>query len=161
MALACLAAGAARADAGAPGVRLDPTVADPLVLARFVRKHGDAVVTRALASKDRAQRLVGVRAAPEMARPASVLVGLCELLGSRDPELAPAAASAALHIAEQIQAEGLESQDMLPGELTPARVALAVAIARPRLRADLVHRAHAIDQVLAESGVPSPPASSE
>jgi len=133
-----LAGDAARAQArGTADPLADALDAEPLDLARMVRRSGDALVLARLASGDTAHALAALRAAPFLAAPEAVLSALATLAASRDPDLAPEAAHAVLVIARGLTLEELAQREAELGELAPARDALRRLAADTSARADI------------------------
>jgi hypothetical protein len=133
--------------------------ADPLELARVVQRFGDAAILRLLAPTTAfVTRLAAVRASPWLLAPERALGALSELAAGRDPDLAPAAARAALEIAQQLDPASLARRECAPIELRDALARLQAIGARdtvaPHVRAD----AWAAAEQLIAAGV-SPPAS--
>jgi len=153
--LGARAAGAQSAAAGQPAAALlGVRDADPLELARVVARVGDGAVLALLAG-DRpvAVRLAAVRAAPWLREPERALAPLAELIASRDSELAPAAARAALRIAQALTSDALGRRERSPAELGAALKALLRAAELPRVRADLQRMAAATAEQLRAAGV--------
>jgi hypothetical protein len=133
--------------------------ADPLELARVVARVGDSAVLALLAAdKPVATRLAAVRAAAWLRQPEQALGTLAELLAGRDSELAPAAARAALQIAQGLDADALAQREVAPAQLTQVLVALLRASELPRVRPDLRAMAAAAAEQLRAAGVPEPAA---
>ena len=133
--------------------------ADPLELARVVQRFGDGAILQLLAPATAfVTRLAAVRASPWLLAPERALGALSELAGGRDPDLAPAAARAALEIAQQLDPASLARRECAPVELRDVLARLQAIGAReavaPHVRAD----AWAAAEQLIAAGV-SPPAS--
>jgi hypothetical protein len=102
---------------GAAAAQDDPLSAvpgaDPLELARAVAQVGDAALLGRLSEESgTASRLTAVRATPWMRAPERALAPLSEIARGRDPDLAPAAALAALQIAERLDADDLVAREV-------------------------------------------------
>jgi hypothetical protein len=133
--------------------------ADPLELARVVQRHGDRALLQLLApATETLVRLAAVRASPWLRAPERALATLSEIASGRDSELAPAAARAALRIAQQLDAAVLARRECLPGELTPALVALRALGERETAAPHVGAYARAAAEQLAAAGVPLPAA---
>lgn len=103
-----LAVAPALAQEGAADPLLAVEDADPLDLARVVARLGDeAVLTRLGDPQSADVRLAAIRATPSLTAPEHALGPLAEIAAGRDPDLAPAAAMAALEIAERLSADDL------------------------------------------------------
>lgn len=115
-----------------------PGNAEPLELARLVERQGDGAVLAALDPRQPVElRLIAIRAAAWMKSPTSALTALADILASRDSELAPAAARAAARIVRSIDADYLQTMEILPSELTAARGKLMLASRNVLLRNDI------------------------
>jgi hypothetical protein len=117
--------------------------ADPLDLARAVRRAGDALVLARLGRGSVAQQLTAVRCTPFLAAPESALGPLSAIATGRDPDLAPEAARAALTIARALTLEDLARREASLPALVPARAALRRLSADASARGD-VRRAAAV-----------------
>lgn len=94
--------------------------ADPMRLARIVDRLGDKAVMARLGKNNPIElRLAAVRASRWMQAPERALAILARLVGSRDSELAPAAARAAWHIASELNADVLAEREVEPEILSP------------------------------------------
>lgn len=127
---------------------------DPLRLARAVQALGDEAVLKLLADERVAVKLSALWAAPALQQPEAALEPIAALITSRDSELAPAAAHAALTIARAISADTLAAHETAPAALTKARAALQAAAGLARVRADLRAMAAAAAAQLQAAGVP-------
>jgi hypothetical protein len=131
-----------------PDAPRDPFVAvadaDPLELGRVVRSVPDAALLARL-SNDRATeiRLAAVRATPWLRAPEAALAPLAELARGRDPDLAPAAALAAVTIARALEAQTLAAREVRAQDLAPALAGLD-ALAEDESARDDVARAAAM-----------------
>ncbi len=126
-------------------------------LARVVQRLGDdAVLERLSVERPRAVRLAAVRAAPFLRSPEIALEPLAELAGTRDPELAPAAAASVLTIARSLSADDLERREVDRASVTPVRRRLRALMADRTARADLRAAAALADDALSAIGVPAP-----
>lgn len=120
--------------------------ADPLDVARLVRRVGDALVLTRLAPSAAVtipQRLAAMRAAPFLAAPEAALVALAALAAGRDPDLAPEAARSALTIARALSLEDLARREAELTGVVAARDALRRLAADTSARGD-VRRAAAV-----------------
>lgn len=154
--LPCAPASAAEPDAAA--ALLAVRDAEPLELARVVQRFGDARLLALLADPRVAVRLVALYAAPWLQEPERALPAIAPLIASRDSELAPAAARAALDITAALTAGALAAREVLPGDLTAVRTELQRAAGLAWVRHDLRAMAGAADAQLAGAGVAAPPA---
>ena len=132
--------------------------ADPLELARIVRRAGDAAVLRLLGSDQPTNvRLCAARSAPWLRSPEQALLPLALWLAGRDALLSEAAARATLRIAQGLDADTLARRDVAPADLRGAAAALQAAVDSTWLRADLrLLAAQAVAQLVG-AGVPAPP----
>jgi hypothetical protein len=140
-----------------PGFDLFAAIAnaDPMELAKVVDRLGDdAVLTRLKRDKPIEIRIAAIRATRWMRAPESALVTLAEILGSRDSELAPVAASAALRIASATTSDALYTREVMPAELTESRALFVKASENPLLRPDIRLQAAQIAEALTAAGVP-------
>jgi len=133
--------------------------ADPLELARIVRRSGDAAVVRLLGSDQPTNvRLCAGRSAPWLRSPEQALLPLALWLTGRDAVLSEAAARATLRIAQDLDADTLARRDVAPADLRAAVGALQAAVDSGWLRADLrLLAAQAVAQLVG-AGVPVPTA---
>jgi hypothetical protein len=127
---------------------------DPLRLARAVHTLGDAKLLALLADARVEVQLSAVYAAPALLEPEAALEPIAALVASRDSELAPAAARAALTIAQAITADSLAEHEAAPAALAKARALLQQAAQLTRVRADLRQLAAAAAAQLQAIGVP-------
>lgn len=149
-ALALVAAGPASAQSDPLAAIAD---ADPMELARVVDRLGDdAVLSRLDEARPREVRLAAMRASPFMGWPELALEPLAQIAASRDPLLAPAAASAALTIARSLEPDALRRREVDPTSLSAARGLFAALSADRSARADLRAAASMIDALLAQLG---------
>ncbi len=160
-------------DAGARGARsmtLDhPLLAvpagDPLELARAVDRYGDGPVLVALGGEAAvAVRLQAIRAAPFLAEPERALLTLIDIVGGRDPDLAPAAGRAVLAICRAMAEARTRPVDGHRPELERQLGGLRVLQDREHLRRDLRATAGAAAAMLEPLAPPppeSPPAKKE
>lgn len=131
--------------------------ADPLELARIVARAGDdAILPLLLDPEPPAVRLAAIRAARWLAEPERALPSVIASIASRDSDLAPAAARAALAIAERLDADELARRELTPTQLAPARDALLQAARQPGVRPDLCLLALSAAAQLEADGVPPP-----
>lgn len=127
--------------------------ADPMELARVVDRLGDdAVLSRLDDARPREVRLAATRAAPFMAWPELALEPLARLAASRDPLLAPAAASAALTIARSLDPDALRRREVDPASLSAARGLFAALSTERSARADLRAAGSMIASLLEQLG---------
>jgi hypothetical protein len=99
--------------------------ADPLELARAVARLGDdALLGRLSEESEAAARLSAIRATPWMRAPELALTPLAEIARGRDPDLAPAAAMAALRIAQRLESDDLVAREASSETITEALEAL-------------------------------------
>ncbi len=154
---ALVRAPAIAAEPDAAKALLEVRDADPLQLARVAQRFGDAALLALLGDEPVAVRLVALYAAPWLREPERALPAIAPLIASRDSELAPVAARAALDIAAALSADALAAREVTPGELTAVRAELQRAAALAWLRADLRSLAGAADAQLAAAGVAAPP----
>lgn len=157
-ALAVASAGAAEGD---EDPATDPFVAvrdaDPLELGRVTRARGDgAVLSRLADDRPVVVRLAAIRASRWMRAPEAALGRLAALAGGRDPDLAPAAARAAWHIARALDGPALHRREVIPADLAPARSTLQQLAADESARADLRRLAAFAADALSALGVPEP-----
>jgi hypothetical protein len=127
---------------------------DPLALARWVDRRGDAALLDALESDRPALRLAAIRAARWMSGPEAALEPLARLAAGRDPDLAPAAALACYRIVRDLDAVALDRREVLRGRLAPARKALAALQGDGAARLDLRRLAGFSVEGLEALGVP-------
>lgn len=114
------------------------TDADPMELARVVDRLGDdAVLARLSDAQPREVRLAALRASPFMRWAELALEPLARIAASRDPLLAPAAASAALTIARSLEPDSLRRREVDPASLSGARGLFTALSAERSARADL------------------------
>ena len=148
--LALLAVAPARAQSDPLAAIAD---ADPMELARVVDRLGDdAVLSRLDEARPREVRLAAMRASPFMGWPELALEPLAEIAASRDPLLAPAAASAALTIARSLEPDALRRREVDPASLSAARGLFAALSTEQRARADLRAVAAMIASLLEQLG---------
>ncbi|MBN1655926.1 MAG: hypothetical protein JXA30_19320 [Deltaproteobacteria bacterium] len=138
---------------------LDPLAAivdaDPMELARVVRRIGDnAVIERLEEDKPIEVRIAAIRATRWMRAPERALAALAEEVGSRDCDLAPAAARAALRIASELTADELATREVMPEQLRQARALFAQAAKNALLRPDIRLYAAQTQEALRAAGVP-------
>lgn len=124
---------------------------DPLELAHWAARLGPARVFELLATDASAlTRLRAVRALPSLGEPERALQALLPLLQGRDPDLAPAAARAALVIATSVSADlGLRGEVNM-GLLRECEQAYREAAGREDLRPDLAFMAMQVAVQLAD-----------
>lgn len=131
--------------------------ADPLELARIVRRAGDAAVLRLLGTDQPINvRLCAARAAPWLRSPEQALLPLARWLAGRDIVLSEAAARATLRIAQDLDADTLARREVSPAELRDASIALQAAADSTWLRGDLRLLATQAVAQLVGAGVPAP-----
>lgn len=122
------------------GTRADTTspVDDPLAAARWADRAGDANVLQRLApTHPPVMRLRAIRATPAMSDPEHALAPLAALAGGRDPDLAPAAARAALAIAQTLSHDSWQQREV-PVELREIAIkAFQAVLDQPGLRQDI------------------------
>ncbi len=128
--------------------------ADPLELARVVRKLGDEAVSQRLDPGQSVEiRLAAIRSTPWMREPELALNALVRELSGRDPDLAPAAARAAARIAGSLDAESLLRREVDAQGLCPVRTGLVAAGENELLRPDIRLHASRAAEMLAGAGV--------
>jgi hypothetical protein len=128
---------------------------DPMELAKVVDRLGDdAVLARLQKDKSVEIRIAAIRATRWMRSPESALSSLAEILGSRDSELAPVAATTALRIASAITNDALSTKEVMPSELTEPRALFVKASENPLIRPDIRLQAAQTAEALAAAGVP-------
>lgn len=107
-------------------------------LARAVDRLGDdAILERLGDDRSRSVRIAAIRATPYLAYPERALERLAALAAGRDPDLAPAAAIAALEIAEHLTPDDLMRREVEPASLRDARRALRRLADDHTARADI------------------------
>jgi hypothetical protein len=127
--------------------------ADPLELAKVVERLGDQAVSSRLKRDMPIEiRIAAIRATRWMRAPESVLSSLAVILGSRDSELAPVAATAALRIASAITNDTLSVREIMPEELAESRALFVKASANSLLRPDIRLQAAQTAETLAAAG---------
>jgi hypothetical protein len=132
--------------------------ADPLEIDRVVQRFGDGAVLKLLApATPLVTRLAAVRATPWLRAPERALGALSELAAGRDPELAPAAARAALEIARQLDAAALARRECSPVELLDVLARLQAIGARDAVAPHIRAYAWAAAEQLIAAGVSPPP----
>jgi hypothetical protein len=116
---------------------------DPLVRARAVAALGDARVLARLAPQpeggdpDPARALAAISSCPWLADPSHALAPLLAVMNGRDPDLAPAAAQAAVEIARGL-VEASRLHESVTQELLAAWIKeLGTIELSPRARADI------------------------
>ncbi|HEY8427653.1 MAG TPA: hypothetical protein VIL20_04735 [Sandaracinaceae bacterium] len=151
LACGCTVAGAQPADRD-PFVAVED--ADPMELARAVDRTGDdAVLARLREDRLREVRLAAIEAAPWMRAPELALEPLLTLARGRDPRLAPAAAQAALAIANGLSADELARREAELDALTSARRLASSLAGDESARADLRAAAATVAARLDQLGV--------
>jgi hypothetical protein len=132
--------------------------ADPLELNRVVQRFGDGAILELLAPPTPIlTQLAAVRASPWLRAPERALGALTELAAGRDPELAPAAARAALEIARQLDGASLARRECAPDELLDVLVRLQAIGARETVAPHVRAYAWAAAEQLIAAGVSPPP----
>jgi hypothetical protein len=127
--------------------------ADPMELARVVDRLGDdAVLSRLDDARPREVRLAAMRASPFLAWPELALEPLARIAASRDPLLAPAAASAALTIARSLDPDALGRREVDPASLSAARGLFTALSIEQSARADLRAAASMVAALLEQLG---------
>ena len=130
--------------------------ADDLALARIAARVGDDVVLAALSdTSDPVAQLAAVRAASFIVDKDQTLLPLATLAASRDPELAPLAASKLVRVAQELVREGLDAREVTARSLAPARVALIALAADLTARIDIRVYAVQVAHLLGSLGVPA------
>lgn len=133
----------------AQGDHEPPLTADVLILARWADAVGDTTVLADLASdKPAATRLAAILAAPELRAPEWALSPLVQLAQGRDPDLAPAAATAAVQIANGLALQDLERRETLVEDLRPALLSYSELSRRADVRADIALKAGQVTSLL-------------
>jgi len=154
------AASSTRAQEG-PDALVAARSADPLTLAPIVARLGDSAVLARLAEGQPTEvQLAAIHASRTLLAPEAALGLLATHAAGRDPDLAPAAARAALDISRALDARDLDAREVAPAALDEARATLASLGADETARPDL--RRAALLSVDALAGLwPAPPASTE
>jgi len=125
----------ADASGGAP-------VGDPLDTAAWAARRGDRAILADLgADRPTAIQLRAVLATPWMHAPEACLDRLAELAEGRDPRLAPAATSAAWHIAQALDPRDLAAREVEVAVVTRGRDAFARVAEDGTVRPDIAHLA--------------------
>jgi hypothetical protein len=133
------------------------TDADPLELARVVRRFGDGAILLLLDdAQPIATRIAALRATPWLRQPEDVLAVLARDVASRDAELAQAAARALLAIAQQLDAATLERREHSASALGPVIVGLDALAGQTWIRADLRALVASAAAQLEAAGAPAP-----
>lgn len=129
--------------------------ADPVELARVVDRLGDQVVQSRLDAKNPIEhQLAAVRAARWMSEPEICLGSIAIMAVSRDSELAPSAARAALTIATELSLDELTTREFDPQGLKQVRAEFSKAADNPFIRKDIRLMAAQTSALLAAVGVP-------
>lgn len=139
---------------------------DPFVLAQTVERIGDEAILAHLGNEASIEeRLFAIRATPYLDVPELAIVSLASALSATDPDLAPAAAHALLRIVRGLALEpwSLESHEVLPDELLPARASLERLAEDTIARGDLRRVATLILDLFDRIGIraPNEPADNE
>lgn len=123
---------------------------DPLSLAALVERLGDAaVVARFASDRPLAVRVLALRAARFLHAPELAFPELAALAASRDPDLAPLAMQALLHLTRTLSRADLDAREHDGDELSVARSTLSTLAADEAARADLRRGAEAVIAMLA------------
>ena len=138
---ALVVGGVAHADE--PEVRWDAaSMSDPLEMARWVARRGDAAVLATLgAEAPPAEQIRGAMGSRWMIEPERALPRLAELAGGTDPRVAPTAAAAAHHIASALDPRVLEAREATRGPLDEGRAAFEALASDETIRPDLARLA--------------------
>lgn len=136
---------------------------DELQLARVAARVGDDVVLAALVTpNDSLAQLAAIRAAPYVSEADQTLLPLAAIAASRDPELAPLAATKLLRVAQDLVREGPAHHELQPRSLAEARAALerivADETARPDIRLYAGQAAHLLGTIGVPASTPGPSA---
>lgn len=139
-----------RADQNDPLAHAD--VISEIGLARLADEAGDGTLAGWLKRSDRRElQLVALRAMPYAFEPERLVPHVAPLLCGRDPNLAPEAALALMHVAERLRPSELENREATRGAFREAQKALAcIKEQSAPVRADLVSAALVLDSVLAQ-----------
>ena len=128
--------------------------ADPLELARAVRGLGDEAVLQRLDPGQPVEiRLAAIRSTPWMLEPELALQALARELSGRDPDLAPAAARAAVRIAWSLDPATLLRREADMEGLSFVRRRLVEAGKNELLRPDIRLYTFQAAEMLAAAGV--------
>jgi hypothetical protein len=125
-----------------------------LELGRVVERLGDGHVLERLDEEtDTEERWAAVGATPWLRAPEQALDGLALLASGRDPDLAPAAAEAALSIASALDPAELTRREVALAQLASAQKRLAALAADATARSDVRHAAGFASDALAQLSV--------
>lgn len=112
--------------------------AAPMELARLIDRLGDSAVSEGLEARSPIEvQLIALRAAPWMKAPESALPRVTDLVSSRDSELAPEAARAALRIANGLDRDELQFREVDLSEIARLGQKLSTAGDNALLREDI------------------------
>lgn len=115
-----------------------PLTSDPLRLARYVDREGDAAVLAALAPGQPAlMRQLGSLATPYMRAPHGAVPSLVRLMASRDPDVAPSASIALAQIVVELPPGTLADHLLSPAQLRSVLSALKQLAESGHVRPDV------------------------
>ncbi|MBW2460341.1 MAG: hypothetical protein JRH11_01760 [Deltaproteobacteria bacterium] len=131
--------------------------ADPLELARAVARHGDGAIIEALGGAAADRAFLAIQSTPHLAEPEGALPVLAAIAVGRDPDLAPAAALAALRVAEGLTASSLVIREVSAEDLRGATELFEAAADDETARRDIRQAAHLVVARLRDLSAPTNP----